>query len=110
MNIFNKTGLGSQEMLDESVDDVEDTMLDGDEARIFDSYGDAMELDETNHADLFHEHSLDEFAHEGEEPWDNNNFWQHSQDDVSYDTGETLDDDTTSSANDELHVKLCRAS
>ena len=72
---INKPGLGSQEMLDESFDDAEDEMLDGNEARIFDSYGDAMELDEANYLDLFHEHSLDEIAHEGEEPWDNNIFW-----------------------------------
>ena len=75
MNTSNKTGLGSQEMLDESLDDAGDTMLDGDEAQISDSYGDAMELDEANHVDLFHEHSLDETAHEGEEPWDNDIFW-----------------------------------
>ena len=74
MNTSNKTGLGSQEMLDESLDDAGDTMLDGDEDQISDSYGDAMELDEANYVDLLHEHSLDEIAHEGEEPWDNNIF------------------------------------
>lgn len=81
----NETGLGSQEMLDESLDDSGDVMLDGDETqtfdshddagdvmldgnetRIFDSHDDAMELDEANHVGLSHEHSLDGIAHERE--------------------------------------------
>ena len=110
LNTSNKTSLGSQEMLDESLDDAEDVMLDGNEVRILDGYGDAMELDEANHVDLFHEHSLDGIADEGEEPWDNNLFRKHSQDEVSYNRGENLDNDTTSSVNNEFSAKLYRAS
>ena len=97
LNTSNETGLGSQEMLDESLDDSGDVMLDGGETRtldshdnagdvmldenetlIFGSHDDAMELDEANHVDPFHQHSLDGIAHEGEGPWDNNLLWKHS--------------------------------
>ena len=112
LSTSNKRGFGSHEMLDESLNDAGDVMLDGDEAPIFDAYGDAMELDEANHSDLFQERPLAGIADEGEEPLDDDLFWEHSQDEVAYDRVETLDDDndSTSSLHDDSCAKFCGAS
>ncbi len=106
-----KRGFGSHEMLDESLNDAGDVMLDEDEAPIFDAYGDAMELDEVNHSDLFQEHSLDDIADKEEEPLDDDLFWEHSQDEVAYDRVEalTVDDDSISSRHDDPCAKFCGA-
>lgn len=101
LGTFNKTGLGSYEMLDDLLDDVGDEMLDRNEAPAYDAYGDAMELDEANHLDLFQEHFPDGTSEEVEKPLDNDLFWEHSQDEVAYDSGETVDGDIASSAHDE---------
>lgn len=87
-----KPGLESHEMLDKSLDDAGDVMLDGDEAPIFDANGDAMELDEANHLDLFREYSMDGNDDKGEDPFNGDLFWEHSQDEVAYDGVETQDD------------------
>ncbi len=98
-------------MLDESLNDAGDVMLDEDEAPIFDAYGDAMELDEVNYSDLFQEHPLDNIADKGEEPLDDDLFWEHSQDEVAYDRVEALnvDDDSFSSLQNNSCAKFCGA-
>ena len=88
LRVSNKEGLGSHEMLDESLDDAGDVMLDQDEASVFDANTDAMELDEANRLDSFQEHSLDD---EGEEALDEDLFWQH--DEVAYDGVKSIEDD-----------------
>ena len=90
----NKPGFGSHEMLDESLEGAEDVMLDGDEAAMFDAYGDLMELDPGYQVDLFQEHSPDGIADDGENFLDDDLFWDHSQDEIAHDGMETLDDDT----------------
>ena len=85
LSILNKPGLESHEMLDKSLDDAGDVMLDGDEAPIFDANGDAMELDEANHLDLFREYSMGGIDDKGEDPFNGDLFWEHSQDEVAYD-------------------------
>lgn len=103
------TDFGLHEMLDESLDDAGDVMLDGDEAPIFDAYGDAMELDEANHLDLFREHSLGGIDDEEEEHLEDDLLWKHSRDEVACDGVETLDNNTASYVHDESNAKLCGA-
>ena len=52
-------------MLDETLDDVGDVMLDEEQALTFDAYGD---LDAAYHVDLFQEHSLDGITNEAADP------------------------------------------
>lgn len=101
LGTFNKTGLGSREMLDGLLDEAGDAIMHGSEGRIYGANGDAMELDEANHLDLFQEHSANGTDGDGEEPLDNDLFWEHSQDEVAYNSGEPPDGNVTSSVHDE---------
>ena len=84
-------------MLDESLDGAGDVMLDGDEAPIFDTDGDAMELNAASHVDHSQEYSLDGIADEGEDFLDDDLFSEHFQDEVAYDEMEILNDNTSPS-------------
>ena len=100
-------------MLDETLEDAGDVMLDGggdeDKAPMFDAYGDSMELDGANHLDLFEEHSLDGFADEGEELLDDDFLSEHAQGEILYDGADSLDADTTSAMRESSYPKHCRA-
>ena len=95
LSTSNQSSFGSHEMLDESLEGAEDVMLDGDEAAMFDAYGDVMELDPGYQADLFQENCPDGIAGDRENFLDDDLFWDHSQDEIAHDGMETLDDDTT---------------
>lgn len=105
LSTSHKTSLESHEMLDESWDDARDGMLDANEAPIFETYGDEMELDEADELDLFQEHIIDGIVDEGEEFLDDNLLWKYSQDEVAYDGAEILDD-TTSAVHDDSYAML----
>ena len=109
LSTYNKPDIGSHEMLDESLDDARDVMLDGDESPIFDAYGDAMELDEANHRDLFLERSLNGIADEGGTTLDDDLFWEHCQDEVANNRVEILDDNSTSSVHHDSRTKFSGA-
>ena len=90
------TDLGSHEMLEESLDEARDIMLDANEAPTLGAYGDAMELDEANHLDLLQQHPPHETAEEGQEILDD-------------DTAGILSNDTATSVHDDSRAKLCGA-
>ena len=71
------------EMLDESVDDSGDVMLDGDGLPNSDA---VMEIDAAEHIGTSQEdsHFPDVVADEGEEHLDNDYFWDHGQDDFAH--------------------------
>ena len=77
----------SHEMLEESLDDAEDEMLDGNEVlQTLDAKGDATELGEVKHLDLVREYSLDGIADEGESVFDDDDaLWEHTQYEVTSD-------------------------
>ena len=93
-----KTGPGSHGMVEESLHDADDVMLDEGDVSIFDAHSQAMELDQVDHLERFQEQSLDRSVDEGQE--DHDLFWEHCQDEVVYDGMESQEDDTTPS----LHI------
>ncbi len=80
LSTSNRVGFGSDRMLDESLDDAENVMLDGDEAH---ACGDAMELDIANPLDLSQEHYLKEVVNAEEDSLDDDLFWEHSRHEVA---------------------------
>lgn len=88
----NIPGLLSHEMLEESLDDAEDEMLDGNKIQTLDAKGDAMELDEAKHLDIVREYSLDGIADERESILDDDPLGEHTQYEVTSDRMETLGD------------------
>ena len=103
LSISNGTTFGSHGIFDESLDGTEEDMLDGDEAPILDTIGDAMELDPPNFLDPFRENVRDEAVNEGKDSLDDDLFWEHAQEEIEYDSAETLEDNSTSSAHDESY-------
>ena len=96
LGISNRTGFGSHGILDESLNVAEGVILDGDEDPILDTIGDAMEIDPPNFLDLSQEN-----AREGS--LDDDLLWEHSQEEIKYDSVEAWDNDSTSSAHDDSY-------
>ena len=105
LSIFNRTGFS---------DGAEGVMLDGDEDTILDTIGDAMELDSPNLFDLPCGNARDEVVDKEEDFLDDDLFWEHSQEEIEYDSAGTLDgkstfavyDDLCSAFRDNLHPNL----
>ena len=85
-------------MLDETLDGVEDMMLDEEQASTFDEYGD---LDAACHVDLFQEHSLDMITNDRADLTDGDLFYGHFQNEVEFDGVDNFSDNAMSSVRSE---------
>ena len=93
LSTSNRMSSGSHEMLDETLDDMEDVMLDEEQASTSDAYGD---LDAAYHVDLFQEHSLDVITNERADSADGDTFRVHFQNEVEFDGMDNFSDNTVS--------------